>query len=204
MLLQTPLHPSCSPHFRRSLIPPTCVQSLPCFLHLGFMLPLKWSLRAVSGGGGGVLVNMSAFQKTSRNAVWRVNWRGKEVGKWSLGHYHWAPTEWASHASGGGSCTGQWQGLLWIVPEAQDTNHGQPHSRPKAGDGKASFHFPISQQISQQPEIVPGCLTSSPQKTECYHSQCLLPVPLFFQKLGSNWPWGDDSEHWKGDRFLLL
>ena len=90
---------------------------------------------------------------------------------WSLGHYCWAPIEWASHASGGGSCTGQWQGLLWIVPGAQDTNCGQPRSCPKAGDDKASFRFPISQQsAAKNRPWVPYLLPSE---------NGMLPFPVF-------------------------
>ena len=50
LLPQTPLHLFCSPHFRRLLIPFTCLKSLPCSLHhLGFTLPFKWGLRGRGG-----------------------------------------------------------------------------------------------------------------------------------------------------------
>lgn len=143
-------------------------------------------MKSQGGVWGCVLVNMNAFGKTSRNAVWRVYWRGKEVGKWVVvfGSLLLGPYRMSITRQCGGSCTRHWQGLLWVLPGAQGTNCGQPCSCPKAGEAKAAFHFPSSQQISKQPETVTGCLTSFPQKMECYHSQCLLPDPLFFQKLG--------------------
>lgn len=54
------------------------------------------------------------FGKTSLNAVWRVNWRGKEADKWVMvfGHYHLTSTEWTSYATNARSYIRQWHGLL--------------------------------------------------------------------------------------------
>lgn len=56
--------------------------------------------------------------------------------------------------------------------------------------GRASSQFHIK-QLSQHPEIIIGCLITFLQKM----ARTLLPISLFFQMLGSNLPWGDDSEH---------